>query len=126
MRVDSGHQTLTRRLFVARRSVDLAGKVQAFKPLGLQCVVQLSGREVIVFNGIAWPEDAGIFKARNELQGVQLSFFWKACREAVDIGFNRVAAFGLYENLVAVLVRKALHLVFYAGAIPRPSARDGA
>ena len=87
--------------------------------------MKLGWWEVVVFDRIARSEHPCVLETGNLPHGLELNFFGEGGREAVDIGFNGVSAFGFDENLVAVFVRKAVDLVFYAGAVPGPFSLDG-
>ena len=51
--VGAGNQTLSRRLFISRRSVNLAGKIQPVDQLRLERREELGWRKIIVFHSVA-------------------------------------------------------------------------
>ena len=61
--VDSGHESLACGLFVTCGSVDLACEEQVFNGSCFERKAELSGREVVVFDGISGAEHAGIFQS---------------------------------------------------------------
>ena len=66
----------------------------------------------------------GVFHTCHRAHQVVLDVKRQAGRDAVGVDLVRGQAFRLQENLVAVLVGKAVDLVFHAGAIARAHALD--
>ena len=63
--IEPGHQTLCGGLFVAGGAVDLPGQEQTIEALGFEVRLELARVHVIVFDGVAGPNDANLFQARN-------------------------------------------------------------
>ena len=120
--VDAGHQPLGGGLLVAGGAVDLAGEVEAFDRLRFQRRVQLRRRGVVVFDGVAPAQHLGVLQAGDEAEHPLLHVLGQAGGDAVAVIFERVAAFRLQENLVAVLVGEADDLVLDGRAVARPAA----
>ncbi len=64
-RVQACHQALRRRFLVAGGAVDLPGEEQPRQAPGLQCRMQLARIDMVVFDGIARPDDAHVLQPRN-------------------------------------------------------------
>ena len=62
-RINSGDQALSRSLFITGGAIDLSGEVQILNGLGLEGRVELSRREIIVFNGVTRPDDVGALES---------------------------------------------------------------
>ena len=123
-RVDAGKQALGRRLFIAGGAVDLAGKEQAANGPGFKAAFERARVKVVVLDGVAGPQDVGVFHAGHGADQVVLNVKRQAGRDAVGINLVRSQAFGLQKNLVAGLIGKAVDLVFDAGAVARADAVD--
>src|SRR5262245_15303580 len=65
--VGSRNQTLTCCLFITRRSVNLAGKIQSADQLCFECREKLSGWEVIVFDSVTRAHYLGPFQSRDRM-----------------------------------------------------------
>ena len=124
--VGAGKQALGGGLFVAGGAVDLAGKEQAADGLGLEAAFQLAWVEVVVLDRVAGPQDVGVFQPGHRLHRGQLDVERQRGGNAVGVDLLGRQALGLQEDLVAVLVGEAVHLVFDAGAVARPHALDHA
>ena len=122
--VDAGKQALGRRLFIAGGAVDLAGKKQPADGAGFKAAFERARVKVVVLDGIAGPQNMGVFHAGHGAHQVVLDVKRQAGRDAVGVDLVRGQAFGLQKNLVAGLVGKAVDLVFDAGAITRADAVD--
>src|SRR3546814_4149257 len=118
--VDSGNQTLTCSLLIARSTVYLACEKEVFYQVGFHGKIQLQRLEEIIFDGISRPEHLGFLEAWYKLEGLLLDVFGKGSGKAVHIDFDGFPAFRLHEDLVAVALRKAIDFVFNRRAIPRP------
>ena len=70
--VDAGYDALSTRFFVPRGSVHLSCKEESAHFLRFQRVMELCGREEIVFNGIAWAIDFHISETRHLFEGFNL------------------------------------------------------
>ena len=123
-RIHPGKQALRRRLFVARGAVDLSGKKQSANGPRLEVALQAGRVKVVVFNGIAGAQDVGVFQPGHRAHQLILNVKRQAGRDAVGVILVGGQALGLQKNLVAVLVGKAVDLVFHARAIARTHALD--
>ena len=94
--------------------------------LGLQAVLEVLGIEIVVFDGVAGPRDAGVLETTDGTHRLQLDIERQAGGNAVGVQLEGVQAFRFDEDLVAVLVRVAAHLVLDGRAVPRPGAFDHA
>ena len=122
--VHAREQTLGRRLFVPGGAVDLAGKKQALDLARLEAVLERARVEVVVFDGVAGAQDVGVFHAGHAAHQRELDVKRQAGGNAVGVNLVGVQALGLQENLVAVLVGKAVDFVFHTGAVTRPHPFD--
>ena len=76
--VQARNNSLRRSFFIASGAVDLAGQEQTWQTLGLQGRIEFARIDMVIFDGIAWPDHA------NPLPGREWSRGWKAAppREA--------------------------------------------
>ena len=88
--------------------------------------LQIARIEVVVFDGIAGARDVGLLEAADGTHQRQLHVERQAGGDAVGIDLVRVQPFRLEEDLVAVLVGEAHHLVLDGRAVARPDAFDDA
>ena len=65
--VDSCNQALSGGFFVAGSAVNLTGEIQIFHQLGLEGRMKLGRREIIVFDGIAGPNNFSVLESGNGL-----------------------------------------------------------
>jgi hypothetical protein len=86
--------------------------------------VELGGRAVVVFDGVAGPDDLGLLEAGDGPDEVILDLEGQGGGDAVDVEFAGVTALGFQEDLVTLLLGKADHLVLHGGAVARPHALD--
>ena len=63
--VYTSHDTLCGSLFIAGRSIDLAGEKEVFNIFQLQVGFQLSGVEIVIFDSIGRPENLSVLKTLN-------------------------------------------------------------
>ena len=122
--IHAGKQALCRSLFIPGGAVDLASKKQPAQRPGLKSAFELLRVKVVVLNRIAGPQDMRVFQTRHRAHQLVLDIKRQAGRNAVGVVLVGAQAFGLQKNLVALFVRKAVDLVLYARAIPRPDAFD--
>ena len=115
---------MRRRLFVAGGAIDLAGEEQAADGAGLKTGAQLTRVEVVVLDRVARTQDVRTLQAAHGLHGSQLHIKGQGRGNAVGIELVRGQPFGLQEDLVRVLVGKAVHLVFNARAVARAHTFD--
>ena len=125
-RIEPRGQALRRRLLIAGRAVDLAGEEQARDVARLQRRAQPARIDELIFDRIAGPDDLDALQARDAAHEVALNVGRQRGRNAVGIDERIVEPLGLEEDLVAVAVGEALHLVLDRRAIARPPALDRA
>ena len=128
--VDPRNDPLRPRLLIAGRAVDLAGQEQAAEAARFQRRIEPARVDVVVFDRVAGTEDARMLEARNRGDERGLRLRRQRGRNAVRIDCRIVDAFGLEEDLVAVAIGEADHLVLdrrtIAWAAPGDRARiDG-
>ena len=126
MGVDSCHQSLSRRLFVSRRTVHLPGEVETPDEFRFERVMQLRRRKIIVFDGISGTEDVQIFESGDFVQRLPLHLPRQRRRKSVQIVFVGRFPFGFEKELVLLLVGEGPELVFDRRAVARSDAADRA
>ena len=124
--VEAGGEPLRAGLLVSGRAVDLAGEEEARQPLDLKRRIELAGVDMVVFDGVAGPQDFAAFEARDRADDLRLDVLGKRGGDAVRVDGRVVEAFRLEENLVAVALAEAHHLVLDRRAIARTAALDAA
>ena len=97
MRVDPCQQALRRSLLVTCRAVDLAGEIESVDEFRFERMAQLGGREVVVFDRIAGPEDMDVLQPPDPVQRLVLYLPRQRRREAVEIVFIGVISFWFKE-----------------------------
>ena len=102
----------------------MASEIQGLNQPCFEAVLKLCGWEVVVFHGITRTEHLGLLKSRDLAHGRQLDVFGKRGAESVDVDLAGVPPLRLHEHLVPVFVRKAVNLVFDAGAVSGPKTAD--
>ena len=117
---------MCRRLFVAGGAVDLAGKEEPCNRFGFQAGFQIARIEVVVLDGIAGAQDMSILQATDTAHDLQLYIEGQRSGNTVGVNLVRIQTFGLKEDVVAVLVGKAVDLVFDRRTVARTHARDHA
>src|SRR5690606_35326631 len=115
--VEAGDQALRRRLLVARGAIDLAGEVQAGDRLRLQGGLQAARIEIVVLDSSARPGDVRVLEARDGAHQGEVHVPGQGGGNAVGIDLVRVQSFRLDEDLVAVAVGEAHHLVLDGRAV---------
>ena len=120
--VDSGQQSLRCRFLVAGRAIDLAGEEQTPDRPGLQGIVQITRIEIVVFNRVAGPGDMRLFQTPHGPYQRQLDIERQTGGNAIRIELMGLQAFRLQENLVGMLVGKAVNFVFDGWAVARTDA----
>ena len=124
MRVYTGHYTLCRRFLISCSSVHLPCKVEIFDRFQLQRRPELGGIEIVVFHGVGRTVYLYILKSLDSVQRVDLDIERERRRKALEIIFVGIPPFWLKKELVGIVLRKNLELVFYARTISRPLAMD--
>src|SRR5436305_1076877 len=87
-------------------------------------MIKLARIDIVIFDGIARPEDARGLKAGDGCDEGLLDFFGQGSRDAVWIHGRVVQALGLEENLVRAALSKAMDLVLDRRAVARARALD--
>src|SRR6266403_2042290 len=118
------HDTLSSRLLVSGRSVDLPGEEQVLDCLRLEPRRQLGGGIIVVLDGIARPGHGRALETRNGAQELELHRNGQGSGQPVHVQLVGVEAFGLEEHLVALGVGELHDLVFDGWAIPRTASAD--
>ena len=124
--VDSCDETLAGGLLVSCCAIDLACEVEFAEVFCFEGVMELSWWKEVVFDGIAWPEHAGVFQAGYLAHRLELGFFGQGCGKSIEVGLDGVPPFRLDEDLVAILVRKPVDFVLNARTVAWPLSSDGA
>ena len=122
--IETGDQALRRSLLIAGGAVDLARQEQPRQALGLQRRRQLARIDMVVFDGIARPHDAGALQPGNGGHQRRLDVLRQRGRDAVRIDRRVVEPFRLEKNLVPVALAEAHDLVLDRRAIARTAALD--
>ena len=88
--------------------------------------MELGRRAVVVFHGVARADDLGILQPGDGADEVVLDLVGQRGGDAVDVELAGVAALRLQEDLVALLLGEADHLVLDGRAVARADALDHA
>ena len=123
-RIDPGHESLGRSLFISRSPVDLPGMIQTLHVFGFEGLMELVRRKVVVFDGIPWLQHGGTFQAGDGLQHGRLHVHRQAGRDAVGVKGRGIQFLGLYKDLVLGFILKPDNLVLDGRAIARPRGID--
>ena len=124
--VDARHEPLCRGLLVTRRAVDLSGEEKTPHGLRFERMVQLRGRKIVVFDGIARAVDLQMLETADAVQRLPLHFPGQRRREAVQVVFVCRAALGFEEELVLLLAGEGAQLVLDRGTVTGSDAVDRA
>ena len=122
--VQACKQPLRRCLLVACGAVDLASKKQAFDLPGFKAAFQRARIEIVIFDGVAGPQNVRVFQPANAAHQRILNIERQAGGNAIGVKLVRAQAFRFQKNLVAVFACEAIDFVFHAGAVARPHALD--
>ena len=125
-RVDPCHQPLCGRLLVAGGAVHLAGEVEPAQMLALQRGAHLVGGKEVVLHGVAVARHLHLLQAAHGVQRRQLHLRRQRAGEAVEVDQVAVQPLRLQEQLMAVAVGEAHHLVLDGGAVARPGSLNAA
>src|SRR5439155_9103431 len=79
-------------------------------------------RSIVIFNRIAPTQNLGVLQPGNVLQHRRLHVIGQAGADAVAVVFERVTAFRLEEDLMAILVGEADDLVLDGWTVTRTAA----
>ncbi len=124
MGIDTGHQPLGGRFFIAGRSIDLPGEIQVSDQLRLQRRLELRGIEIVVFDGVCRTENADLLKPFDGPEGRKLRLQRQRRGKALQIILKGIPAFRLQKKLMRILSCKGPELIFYRRAIARADALD--
>ena len=83
MGIDAGHQALTGRFLITRGAVYLSCEEEVLHQLRLQCMGQLRGWKIVVFNRVTWTEYLRLFHPRNLSQSRILNILWQGSGEPI-------------------------------------------
>ena len=108
--IDSGEQTLSGRLLVTGRAVDLPREIQAVDKLRLKGVAQLRGVKEVILYGIARAQNPDVLKRRDGLQRLKLYVNRERRREPVEVIFGGGLPLRLKEELMLCLVGEGHNL----------------
>ena len=86
--------------------------------------MKLRRRGVVVLDGVAPAQHLGVLQAGDEPSIACCTSLRQARADAVAVILQRVAALRLQEDLVAILVGEAHHLVLDRRAVARPATLD--
>ncbi|MNM68087.1 hypothetical protein D3C81_796370 [compost metagenome] len=115
--VQTGHQPLGGRLFIACSAVDLAGEEEVWNAFALHVGLEISRIEEVVFDGVAGAGDVGILEATDRTDDLHLYVERQAGGDPVRVEFVGGQAFRLDEDLVRRLVGEAGDLVLDRRAV---------
>ncbi len=80
--------------------------------------------QVVILDGITRAQDVGVLETRYRAHGLELDIKRQAGGNTIRVQLVGGQAFGLDENLVRILVGKAVDLVLDGRAIARAHAFD--
>ena len=122
--VDAGEHPLPRGFLVAGRAVDLSGKEQARHGLHFETSRQLARIDIVVFDGVAGPLHLRLLQPGNGRKERKLHVLGQRGGDTIGINGVVVETFRLEEDLMALALLEAHHLVFDRRAIARADAPD--
>ena len=123
-RIETGHQSLRGCLFVARRAVDLSGKIKPRHRPNLQRSVELARVDMIILDRVARPDHLDAFETGDRRQQRALSILRQGRRNAVRIDGWVLESLGFEEDLVTLAIAEADDLVLDRGTVARPDTVD--
>src|SRR5690606_41962813 len=115
---------LGRRLLIASRAIDLAGKIESWKAPRLKVGHKFTWIHVIILDRIARLQHYRSFQSRNMLEQFALHLLRQGGADPVRIDSGIIQPLGLQENLVLFTLRDADHLVLEGRAIARSDRFD--
>ena len=122
--VHAGDEALTAGLLVAGSAVDLAGEVEAGNGFDLEAVVEFTGVDGVIFDGVTGADHLGVLEAGDGGDHGGLHIDGHAGRHAVQVNLVGIEALGFEENLVTGLIGKLDDLILYRGAVTGADAFD--
>ena len=124
--VQSGQQALGGGFLVAGGAVELTRAVQSPHYLAFQRGFQTGGVYAVVLDGVGRAHDLDVLKPFDAAVEGILHILRQAAGCSLQIHLFGVLAAGFHKNGVAVLARKAHHLILDGGAVARANALDHA
>jgi hypothetical protein len=103
-RVDPGNQSLTTRLFIPRRPVDLPGQIQTLDRLHRQRMIQFPRVDRVILDGVPRPNHLRLLQPGNRRHYRHLHIDRHARRHAIQVHLVSVQSLGLQKNLVTRLI----------------------
>ena len=110
--VEAGDKALRGGLLIAGGAIDLPGEKQPAQALGLQRRMKLTRIHMIIFDGVAGPNDAGALETGNGGDQGRLHVLGQRGRDSVGINGGVVEPLRLEKNLMTVALAEAHDLVF--------------
>src|SRR2546430_978857 len=123
-RVDPRYHSLSRRLLVACRPVDLPRKPQVLNRLGLEPGSELVRGIVVVFDSVAWPRQLRSLESRHGVHELDLHPDGQGSGQPVHVELRRIQPFRLKEHLVAFRVREFHDFILDRRAVARTPPAD--
>ena len=124
--IQTRQQTLRGGFLVAGGAVELPCAVQPPHHLAFQRGFQTGGVYAVVLDGVGGAHDLQMLKTPDAVVEGVLHILRQAAGRTLQIHLLSVLAAGLHEERVAVLARKAHHLILNGGAVARADTLDHA
>ena len=118
-RIDAANQPLRRRFLIAGGAVELPCAEQTRNILEFQRQFQLCCINAVIFNGIGKARNLAMLQTGNRAVHSNLHILRQRGAHALNIHLLGIFSFGLYEKLMAFLIRKAHHLILDGRTIAR-------
>ena len=96
--IGARNKSLSCRLLVARRAIDLTCEIETRDELRLERVAQLRRVEIVVFDGITRTISHGVAKSRNLAERLHLDVDGQRATESVEVIFLRAVALWFEEE----------------------------
>ena len=123
-RVDARHQPLGRSLLVARGTVELPGAEEPAHGLGLQRESELLRGKIVVFHGVARPDQAGALETRRRSDDHLLDEHGQTGGQPLKVHLLGGDALRLDEDRVLLLLREVDELPVDGWTVSRALAAD--
>ena len=120
--IHASHESLSCCFLITCGSVHLSCEEESADDFRLQCVLQLSWVEEVVFDGIAWTIHDEVSETRHATQCFDLHIHWQRRTESIQIHLVRRLPLRLEEEHVLVAVGEGVELGFDAWAVARTDA----
>ena len=111
-------------LFVACRAVDLPGQKQPLNGFHLQRRMQRARIDIVILDGVTWPQDNCLLQPRDALDQGFLHAFRQRGRNAVRIDRIIVEPLWLQKHLMSITIAKLDNLVLNGRTVSRANAID--